>query len=61
MKNKRNLNTKWLLQQNDQNADTTLLHSHDDLFWLITQNHFAFLNINAIFEFLLQFTIRCIY
>ena len=32
MKNKRNLNTKWLLLQNDQNADTTLLHSHDDLF-----------------------------
>ena len=31
MKNKRNLNTKWLLLQNDQNADTTLLHSHDDL------------------------------
>ena len=29
MKNKRNLNTKWLLLQNDQNADTTLLHSHD--------------------------------
>ena len=31
MKNKRNLNKKWLLLQNDQNADTTLLHSHDDL------------------------------
>ena len=31
MKNKRNLNTKWLLLQNDQNADTTLLHSHDDM------------------------------
>ena len=31
MKNKRNLNTKWLLLQNDQNADTTLLHSHDEL------------------------------
>ena len=30
IKNKRNLNTKWLLLQNDQNADTTLLHSHDD-------------------------------
>ena len=30
MKNKRNLNTEWLLLQNDQNADTTLLHSHDD-------------------------------
>ena len=30
MKNKRNLNTKWLLLQNDQNADMTLLHSHDD-------------------------------
>ena len=29
IKNKRNLNTKWLLLQNDQNADTTLLHSHD--------------------------------
>ena len=34
MKNKRNLNTKWLLLQNDQNADTTLLHSHDDLFYV---------------------------
>ena len=33
IKNKRNLNTKWLLLQNDQNADTTLLHSHDDLIW----------------------------
>ena len=32
--NKRNLNTKWLLLQNDQNADTTLLHSHDEL-WLL--------------------------
>ena len=31
MKNKRNLNTKWLLLQNDQNADTTLLHSHDEV------------------------------
>ena len=31
MKNKRNLKTKWLLLQNDQNADTTLLHSHDDM------------------------------
>ena len=31
MKNKRNLNTKWLLLQNDQNADTTLLHSHDEI------------------------------
>ena len=31
MKNKRNLNTKWLLLQNNQNADTTLLHSHDDM------------------------------
>ena len=26
IKNKRNLNTKWLLLQNDQNAGTTLLH-----------------------------------
>ena len=25
------MNTKWLLLQNDQNADTTLLHSHDEL------------------------------
>ena len=32
MKKKRNLNTKWLLLQNDQNADTTLLHSHDELY-----------------------------
>ena len=31
IKNKRNLNTKWLLLQNDQNADTTLLHSHDEV------------------------------
>ena len=31
MKNKRNFNTKWLLLQNDQNADTTLLHSHDEM------------------------------
>ena len=30
MKNKRNLNTEWLLLQHDQNADTTLLHSHDE-------------------------------
>ena len=30
-KNKRNLNIKWFLLQNDQNADTTLLHSHDEL------------------------------
>ena len=29
IKNIRNLNTKWFLLQNDQNADTTLLHSHD--------------------------------
>ena len=35
MKNKRNLNTKWLLLQNDQNADTTLLHSHDEM-WRIS-------------------------
>ena len=33
IKNKRNLNTKWLLLQNDQNADTTLLHSHDVMFF----------------------------
>ena len=32
MKNKRNLKTKWLLLQNDRNADTTLLHSHDEMF-----------------------------
>ena len=35
MKNKRNLNTKWLLLQNNQNADTTLLHSHDELYLYI--------------------------
>ena len=29
--NKRNLNTKWHLLQNDQNADTTLLRSHKEL------------------------------
>ena len=33
IKNKRNLNTKWLLLQNDKNADTTLLHSHDELLY----------------------------
>ena len=31
MKNKRNLNTKWHLMQGDQNADTTLLQSHDEI------------------------------
>ena len=31
MKNKRNLNTKRHLLQNDQNTDTTLLHSHDEI------------------------------
>ena len=30
-KKKRNLNTKRHIMQNDQNADTTLLHSNDDL------------------------------
>ena len=35
IKNKRNLNRKWLLLQNDQNADTTLLHSHDDIFFWV--------------------------
>ena len=30
-KEKRNLNTKWHLLQNNQNANTTLLHSHDKL------------------------------
>ena len=39
IKNKINLNTKLLLLQNDQNADTTLLHSHDELcFKLICEN-----------------------
>ena len=33
IENKRNLNTKWLLLQNDQNADTTLLHSHDAMYY----------------------------
>ena len=42
MKNKRNLNTKCLLLQNDQNADTTLLHSHDEM-------------LSSIFVFILQF------
>ena len=31
IENKRNSNTKQHLLQNDQNADTTLLHSQDDL------------------------------
>ena len=35
MKNKTNLNIKWLLLQSDQNADTTLLHSHDETYSLI--------------------------
>ena len=35
IKNKRNLNTKWLLLQNDQNADTTLLHSHDEVCFIM--------------------------
>ena len=39
IKNKRNLNTKWLLLQNDQNADTTLLHSHDELMYC-SADHF---------------------
>ena len=38
MKNKRNLNIKWLLLQNDQNADTTLLHSHDGLSFILNKN-----------------------
>ncbi len=29
--NNRYWNTKWLLLQNDKNADTTFLHSHDGL------------------------------
>ena len=32
IKTKRNLNTKRYLLQNNQNADTTLLHSHVELF-----------------------------
>ena len=32
--NKRNLNTKWHLPQSNQNAETTLLDSHDELFCL---------------------------
>ena len=30
-KNKRNLSIKWLLLRNYKNADTTFLHSHDDM------------------------------
>ncbi len=30
--NKRKQNTKWRLLQNYKNADTTFLHSHDELF-----------------------------
>ena len=41
IKNKRNLNTKWLLLQNNQNADTTLLHSHDDIFQRIQQDYYG--------------------
>ena len=33
IQNKRNLNTKRRRLQNDQNADTTLLHSHDDMWF----------------------------
>ena len=31
--NKRDLNIKCLLLQNDKNADTTFLHSHDEIFY----------------------------
>ena len=31
VKDKRNLSTKWLLLSDCENADTTFLHSHDDL------------------------------
>ena len=41
IKNKRNLNTKWLLLQNDQNADTTLLHSHDEMALRAVNNIFS--------------------
>ena len=43
MKNKRNLNTKWLLLQNDQNADTTLLHSHNEILSPINDDVFVIL------------------
>ena len=41
IKNKRNLNSKWLLLQNDQNADTTLLHSHEYFVLLIGPDIFS--------------------
>ena len=49
IKNKRNLNTKWLLLQNDQNADTTLLHSHDDLTLQIEINNDMLIMIVMLF------------
>ena len=45
MKNKRNLNRKWLLLQNDQNADTTLLHSHDEMRLTIAYSKIKKLNL----------------
>ena len=45
MKNKRNFNTKWLLLQNDQNADTTLLHSHDELTFRKTKSLFTLITV----------------
>ena len=51
IKNKRNLNTKWLLLQNDQNADTTLLHSHDDIVSIIIQTIVYFYYTVAIIAF----------
>ena len=53
MKNKRNLNTKWLLLQNDQNADTTLLHSHDDLCLIVVCKWYIFVLPSAASAFIM--------
>ena len=64
MKNNRNLNTKWLLQQNDQNADTTLLHSHDEMYLLfhhLIQKccYVLVLSIIVCFQIQTQFLKKC--
>ena len=48
IKKKRNLNTKLLLLQNDQNADTTLLHSHDEVLLQHLKSNFMFLALDFI-------------
>ena len=45
MKNKRNFNIKWLLLQSDQNADTTLLHSHDELYFRRYHDGYSYVGV----------------